>query len=109
MDASASNPPSPEVDARRGKPPPPPSCPDVIVELRRPHTLLLLSTVAGGEAERGVFTGAIAEVLSQTAKAEIDAYELFNGAVLITKEKCKEQTPELRSTLGKSLIIPLGH
>ena len=39
------------MDARRGKPPEPPTIEARTVELRRPHTLLLMSTVAGGGAE----------------------------------------------------------
>ena len=109
MDATALLPPSPALDAKRGNPPPPPSYTDETVELRRDHTLLLMATKAGGKAERGLFTGAIEEVLQQSADTEIDVYEMFTRAVLITKEKCKEQTPEMRSTLGKSLIIPLAH
>ena len=89
-------------DARGGHPPT-----QVTVELRRPHTLLLMSTVAGGGAKRGLFTGAIAAALRQSKAKQINVYEMFEKAVQRVEHESTEQTAEMRSTLKKSLIIPL--
>ena len=91
------------MDARRGKPPEPPTIEARTVELRRPHTLLLMSTVAGGGAERGLFTGAIATALQQDKSEEI--YNTFRTAVQITEQECPGQTPVMYSTLKKSLVL----
>ena len=91
------------MDAVRGKPPEPPTMEARTVELRRPHTLLLMSTVAGGGAERGLFTGAIATALQRDKGEEI--YNTFCTAVQITEQECPGQTPVMYSTLKKSLVL----
>ena len=74
------------------------------IVLTRPHTLLLLATVCGGTAMRGVFCGAIAESFLDTKK-ETDIYELYRDAVKTVVAVRPGQIPELRST--KDLIITL--
>ena len=65
--------------------------------------MLLLSTVTGGLAYRGLFTGAIADQI-RMSDGETDIYTMFIRAVgmLINQD----QTPEVRGTLEKSLIFP---
>ena len=91
------------TDARRGKPPEPPTINARVVEMRRPHTLLLMSAVAGGGAERGAFMGAMATALRQNKSEEI--YNTFRTAVQLTGRICPAQTPKLESTLKKSLVL----
>ena len=91
------------MDARRGNPLEPPTIEARTVELRRPHTLLLMSTVAGGGAERGLFTGAIATALQRDKGEEI--YNTFRTGVQLTGRECPGQTPVMYSTLKKSLVL----
>lgn len=85
----------------------PPENRDVV--LKRPHTLLLMSSVAGGLAKRGAFTGAFA---NQIAKADgrTNVLEMVNRAKIEMKKSHsgddQEQFPEEISTLQKSLFIP---
>ena len=73
------------------------------VILTRPHTVLLLATVTGGVAYRGNFTGAVAQQFSLSdGKTEI--CEMFRRAV--SNMPKVEQTPELRTTMSKTLIVP---
>ena len=72
------------------------------VILTRPHTVLLLATVTGGVAYRGVFTGAMAQQFGQS-DGKMDIYEMFTGAVASLE---KQQIPEIRATLTKKLILP---
>ena len=74
------------------------------IVLTRPHTLLLLVTVCGGTAMRGVFCGAIAESFLDSKK-ERHIYELYRDAVKTVVAARPGQIPELRSTLTKDLII----
>ena len=67
-----------------------------------------MSTVAGGYAVRGAFTGAIAR---QFAKADgrVTIDEMVNNAKIDMKKNEGDdykQTPESRNTLQKSLILP---
>ena len=67
-----------------------------------------MSTVAGGYAARGAFTGAMAR---QFAKADgrITIDEMVNNAKIDMKKNEGDdykQTPESRNTLQKSLILP---
>ena len=101
--ASAEPSTSSEHDARRTSPED-----SKYVVLSRPHTLLLMSTVAGGDAVRGAFTGAIAR---QFAKADgrVTIDEMVNNAKIDMKKNEGDdykQTPESRNTLQKSLILP---
>ena len=72
------------------------------VILTRPHTVLLLATVTGGVAYRGVFTGAMAQQFGQS-DGKMDIYEMFTRAVASLE---KQQIPEIRATLTKKLILP---
>ena len=73
------------------------------VILTRPHTVLLLATVTGGVAYRGNFTGAVAQQFGQSdGKTEI--CEMFRRSV--SNMPKVEQTPEMRTTMGKTLIVP---
>ena len=76
------------------------------IVLTRPHTLLLLVTVCGGTAMRGVLCGAIAESCLDTKK-ETDIYELYRGAVKTVVAARSGKIPELRSTLTKDYINTL--
>ena len=73
------------------------------IVLRRPHTVLLLATVTGGLAIRGAFTGAIAEVVRRS-DGKTDICEMFHKAVDNMSDE--EQTPEMRVTTKKLLILP---
>ena len=78
------------------------------VILDRPHTLLLMSTVTGGVAIRGAFTGALARQFAKAdGKATIN--DMVTNAIIDMKKNEMEgydQAPEARSTLQKSLILP---
>mgnify|MGYP001800853947 FL=1 len=94
---------SPETDAGAWKPEDHKS-----VILDRPHTLLLMSTVTGGVAIRGAFTGAM---VRQFAKADgkTTINDMVTNAIVDMKKNEMEgydQTPEARNTLQKSLILP---
>ena len=54
------------------------------ITLTRPHTVLLMSTVRGGVAYRGAFTGAIATQLS-SSDGITDIYSMHNRAVAVMK------------------------
>ena len=65
--------------------------------------MLLLGTVTGGLAIRGAFTGAIAEVVRRS-DGKTDICEMFHKAVDNMSDE--EQTPEMRATTKKLLILP---
>ena len=78
------------------------------ITLKRPHTLLLMSTVSGGSAERGAYTCAFVE---QTAKADgvtsiTDMEARARTEMLKTNPNCEGQVPEARTTLMKPLVLP---
>ena len=78
------------------------------VVLERPNTVLILSTVFGGTAVRGAFTDALSEELLEADGCRTMT-TLFNRAVDRMKKKdpeCADQTPELRMTTQKELILP---
>ena len=78
------------------------------VILDRAHTLLLMSSVIGGYATRGAFTGAMARQFAK-ADGKTTINDMVIDAVVEMKENEEEgynQTPEARSTLQKSLILP---
>ena len=54
------------------------------ITLTRPHTVLLMSTVRGGVAYRGAFTGAIATQLN-SSDGNTDIYSMYNQAVTAMK------------------------
>ena len=76
------------------------------IVLQRPHTFLILSTIRGGYARRGAYTNAIAQQF-MTADGKTDIHETHLRAVLAMHDKYPGdwQTPELRSTLRKRLLI----
>ena len=77
--------------------------------LDRPHTLLLMSTLPGKVAYRGVFTGALAsEFAKADGKLSIDymVTQAKREMGKITQAKNVEQFAETRNTLAKSLIFP---
>lgn len=78
------------------------------IVLTRPHTILTLSTVMGGEAIRGAFTGALAKQIS-TADGLTDINTMFNRAVdemQRTEPMCVKQWPEIRHVTNKKLVLP---
>ena len=78
------------------------------IVLERPHTLLLMSTVEGGKAVRGAFTGAMSTQFTK-ADGKITIEEMVTNAVRDMKQREPDrynQTPERRNTLQKSLILP---
>ena len=75
------------------------------IVLDRSHTVLLLATMRGGYAKRSAYTSAIAEEFRH-ADGKLDVYDMHSRA--LTKMNMKfgeEQTPEIRSTLKKKLIL----
>ena len=73
------------------------------IVLRRRHTALLMATVTGGLAYRGVFTGAIADEFRE-ADGKKDICSMYISAA--ADAACREQCPEFRMTLDKTLILP---
>ena len=73
------------------------------IVLRRRHTALLMATVTGGVAYRGAFTGAIANEFRE-ADGKKDICSMYISAA--ADEACREQCPEFRMTLDKTLILP---
>ena len=86
--------------------------------LDRPHTLLLMSTVAGGYAIRGAFTGAMARQFAK-ADGKLTINDMVTNAIVDMKKNEEEdynQTPEARKvsfchqsisnpTLSKAVVI----
>ena len=77
------------------------------ITLTRPHTVLLLATVRGGVAYRGVFTGAMADEF-RSADGKKDIYAMFNSAAaeVAATLGCENQDPKFESTTKKTLILP---
>ena len=78
------------------------------VVFKRPHTLLLMSTVIGKMAVRGAFTGAIARQFAK-ADGKTSIYEMWTNAVIDMKKNegdPHDQSPEERNTLQKNRILP---
>ena len=74
---------------------------DQHITLTRPNTVLLLATVRGGVAYRGVFTGAMADQF-RSADGETNIYAMFTEA----SSKCSQQNPKFESTAKKRLVLP---
>ena len=86
--------------ARRCAPPPPP------IDLTRPHTVLLMSTVIGGTAFRGAYTGELAYQL-RNADGKTSIAEMHDKAVQRMNGGREWQVPEYRSSLTRgSLVFP---
>ena len=78
------------------------------VVLKRPHTLLLMSTVVGEMAVRGAFTGAMARQFAK-ADGKTTILEMVTNAVMDMKRNegdPYDQSPESRNTLQKNLVLP---
>ena len=90
------------MDARRALP----SDDDRYIILRRPHTVLLLSSIRGGHARRGAYTDAIAEQF-MIANGETDLHEMHCRAATAIQRRYPDdhQVPELRSSLTKRFLI----
>ena len=83
---------------------------DQHITLTRPNTVLLLATVRGGVAYRGVFTGAMADQF-RSADGKKDINAMFTLAANSTRLRidgslAAEQIPKLESTTHKFLILP---
>ena len=75
------------------------------IALERPDTVLLLATMRGGFARRSAYTNALAEQFRQS-NGRYDIYDMHSNALSKMKEHHGEdQTPEIRSTLKKKLIL----
>ena len=86
--------------ARRCAPPPPP------IDLTRPHTVLLMSTVIGGTAFRGAYTGELAHQFRH-ADGKTSISEMHYKAVQRMNGGREWQVPEIRGTLTRgSLVFP---
>ena len=87
--------------ANKGKP-----YEDRRIVLVRAHTVLLLSTVAGGAAVRGSYTGALARHF-RLADGETDIYHMHCKAVKNMSKIEPPQIPEYRCTLMRGkLYLP---
>ena len=62
-----------------------------------------MATVTGGLAYRGAFTGAIANGFRE-ADGKKDISSMYISAA--ADSACREQCPEFRMTLDKTLILP---
>ena len=79
------------------------------IVLTRPNTLLLMSTVTGGNSIRGVFTGALADQIA-TADGK-KSIEDMQAQARVEMQSYRHQLyhmqiPEMRSTLMKRLVLP---
>ena len=76
------------------------------ITLTSPHTVLLMSTVRGGVAYRGAFTGAIATQLS-SSDGNTDIYSMYNQAVTAMKADGQyiDQNPKLEIVTNKKLVL----
>ena len=78
------------------------------ITLTRPHTVLLLSTIRGRKAKRGLFTGAMADEF-RSADGKKDIHAMFIRAADAMKRnnpKAADRYPEYRSSAAKYLILP---
>ena len=78
------------------------------IVLQRPHTLLLLSSITGGSAQRGLYTGALADqIASADGKTTIEEMQSRARVQMLQQHPdCSWQIPEMRSTLLKRLVLP---
>ena len=80
-------------------------CENTHIILNRPHTVLLMASMRDGYARRGAYTDAIAQQF-RDAKTNADICEIHNRAVVkMRQQHGDEQTPEMRSTLVKKLVL----
>ena len=94
---------SQQIDANAGKP-----NEAKYITLERPNTLLLLSSISGGFARRGAYTGALAEQIAKAnGKSSIeDMQPTARTEMLKRHPDSQAQIPEMRSTLMKKLVLP---
>ena len=80
---------------------------DQHITLTRPHTVLLLATVRGGVAYRGVFTGAMADQF-RSADGSTEIHTMFTRAAAKVNQSpgCSNQDPKFEGTLKKTLVLP---
>ena len=78
---------------------------DQHITLTRPHTVLLLATVRGSTAYRGVFTGAMADQF-RSAGSRRDLYAMFTSAASEVTTALPNQQPQVTSTTTKTLRLP---
>ena len=78
------------------------------IVLQRPHTLLLLSSITGGSAQRGLYTGALADQIARAdGKTTIEEMQSRARVQMLQQHPdCSWQIPEMRSTLLKRLVLP---
>ena len=91
------------LDAKAGNPPE-----SKYIVLRRPHTLLLLSSVSGGMAVRGAYTEAFTHQMSKS-DGQLEIEQMQSRARIYMQKHhpgCSSQIPEMRSTLMKMLKLP---
>ena len=74
------------------------------IRLTRPHTLLLMSTVAGGTALRGAYTREIARQFSQ-ADGKTSIQDMHCDAVRRMNGGYQWQVPESRCTLIRGRLV----
>ena len=82
------------------------ACPEdnTHIVLKRPHTVLLLASMREGSAQRGAYTDAMAEEFKRADGRSIaDMHQ--NAVAEMTKKYGEDQTPEIRSTLKKKLVL----
>ena len=82
------------------------ACPEdnTHIVLNRPHTVLLLASMREGSAKRGAYTDAMAEEFKRADGRSIaDMHQ--NAVAEMTKKYGEDQTPEIRSTLKKKLVL----
>ena len=82
------------------------ACPEdnTHIVLNRPHTVLLLASMREGSAQRGAYTDAMAKELKRADGRSIaDMHQ--NAVAEMTKQYGADQTPEMRSTLKKKLVL----
>ena len=82
------------------------ACPEdnTHIVLNRPHTVLLLASMREGAAQRGAYTDAMAEEFKRTdGRSMADIHQ--SAVTEMTKQYGDDQTPEMRSTLKKKLVL----
>ena len=80
-------------------------CENTHIILNRPHTVLLMASMRDGYARRGAYTDAIAQQFRDAgANADISAIH-YKAVVRMREQYGDEQTPEMRSTLTKKLVL----
>ena len=90
------------LDASGGRDPSP------YINLYRQHSRLLLSSVIGGASVRGAYTGALAQQF-RNADGKTTFSQMITDAKIQmqrTHPESKNQVPDTRDTLMKTLVLP---